>query len=277
VGGIMLSSGGGRQEGPMTDFDAALTGFAHLDEDALGRPWRWRGGTLDLRYALYRTLEEAQEACVAVVGGPHPESRRILALAQRAFGELRGLLIGLPTELIDREPRSGEWPVREVLRHMLSVERRYAVQTRYAVDRADADPVRIPEGRLPPTAPAEVGGDIAAVLARLAQARSETNRRLCDLAPAALTRPSLWVKVEIDVRFRLHRFAAHVIEHTIQCEKTLAALGWHPTEGRRIVRQLAGVLGELEGFGALAAVRVIEAALTERFVSLGAAVSRAGA
>jgi hypothetical protein len=273
----MLPSGGGRQEGHMTDFAAALTGFAHLDEDALGRPWRWRGGTLDVRYALYRTLEEAQEACVVVVGGPHPESRRILALAQRAFGELRGLLIGLPTELIDREPRSGEWPVREVLRHMLSVERRYAVQTRYAVERTDAEPVRIPEDRLPATAPAEVGGDIAAVLARLAQARSETNRRLCDLAPAALTRPSLWVKVEVDVRFRLHRFAAHVVEHTIQCEKTLAALGWQPTEGRRIVRHVAGVLGELEGFGALAAVRAIEAALVERFVSLGAAVSRAGA
>src|SRR5258706_283069 len=72
-------------------------------------------------------------------------------------------------------------------------------------------------------------------------------------------------------------FAAHVIEHTIQCEKTLAALGWHPTEGRRIVRQLTGVLGELEAYGALAAVRVIEAALTDRFVSLGGAVSRAGA
>jgi DinB family protein len=261
----------------MTDFDAALTGFADLDEDALGRPWRWRGATLDLRYALYRTLEEAQEACVDAVGGPHPESRRTLALAQRAFGDLRGLLIGLPTELLDREPRSGEWPVREVLRHMLSVERRYAVQTRYAVERADHDPVRIPEDRLPTTAPTEVGGDVAAVLARLGQARSETNRRLCDLAPAALTRPSLWVKVEIDVRFRLHRFAAHVIEHTIQCEKTLAALGWHPTEGRRIVRQLTGVLGELEAYGALAAVRVIEAALTDRFVSLGGAVSRAGA
>ncbi|MBI1847240.1 MAG: DinB family protein, partial [Candidatus Rokubacteria bacterium] len=129
----------------MTDFDAALTGFAALDEEALGRPWSWRDGRLDVRYALYRTLEDAQEAYVRVSAGIHPESRRILALAQRAFGDLRSLLLGLPTDLLDTPPRAGEWPVRETLRHMLVVERRYALQTRYALERADAEPVRIPD------------------------------------------------------------------------------------------------------------------------------------
>ena len=261
----------------MTDFDAALAGFAALDEDVLSRPWQWRGATLDARFALYRALEEAQEAGVVAAAGVQPESRRILALAQRAFGDLRGLLIGLPTDLLDREPRPGEWPVREVLRHMLSVERRYAVQTRYAVDRGDAEPVRIPEDRLPTTAAGEVDGDVGAVLARLEQARAETSRLLGDLAPAALTRPSVWVKLDIDVRFRLHRFAAHVVEHTIQCEKTLAALGWHPTEGRRIARQIAAVLGEVEGLGALTEARAVEARLAERFASVGAGVSPARA
>ena len=261
----------------MTDFDAALAGFAALDEDVLSRPWRWLGGTLDARYALYRALEEAQEACVVAAAGPQPESRRILALAQRAFGDLHGLLIGLPTDLLDREPRPGEWPVREVLRHMLSVERRYAVQTRYAVERGDAEPVRISEDKLSTIPPGDVGGDVDAMLARLGQARAETNRRLGDLALVALTRPSVWVKVEIDVRFRLHRFAAHVVEHTIQCEKTLAALGWRPTEGRRIVRQVAAALGEVEGLGALTQARAIEARLAERFGSVGAGVSQADA
>ena len=261
----------------MTDFDAALAGFAALDEDVLSRPWQWRGGTLDARYALYRALEEAQEACVVAAAGPHPESRRILALAERAFGDLRGLMIGLPADLLDREPRPGEWPVREVLRHMLSVERRYAVQTRYAIERGDAEPVRIPEDQLPMTAPGDVDGDVGAVLARLGQARAETNRRLGALAPAALTRPSVWVKVEIDVRFRLHRFVAHVVEHTIQCEKTLAALGWRPTEGRRIVRQVVAALGELEGLGALTEARAVEARLAERLGSVKAGVSPAGA
>ena len=78
----------------MTDFGAVLKGWAALDEDALGRPWSWRGPKLDVRFALYRTLEEAQETLAGVSARSHPESRRILAMAQRAFGDLRGLLAG---------------------------------------------------------------------------------------------------------------------------------------------------------------------------------------
>jgi hypothetical protein len=257
----------------MDDVDTALLGFAELDEDVLGRPWGWQGGTLDARFALYRTLEETNEACLLAGADPLPESRRILALAQRAFGDLRGLLMGLPTELLDREPRPGEWALREVLRHMLSVERRYTTQTRYAVERDDADPVRIPDDRLPTTGPEDVHGDVLTVMARLGQARRETDRRLGDLMPAALARPTVWVKVDVDVRFRLHRYAAHIVEHTVQCEKTLSALGCRLTEGRRIVRHVAAALGELEGLGALAELRAIETRLVERLASVTAAVS----
>lgn len=255
----------------MTDFDAALEGVAALDEAALARPWPFRGRPMDVRYALYRTLEDAQEAHVIVAARPHPESRRILSLAQRAFGDLRGLLIGLPADLLDRAPRAGEWPVRETLGHMLTVERRYALQTLYAIERADSDPVRIPDDRLPTGAQINAGSGIGEILTRLGDARAETNRRLGNLAPAALTRPTVWAQYDIDVRFRLHRFAAHVAEHTIQCEKTLAALGWQPTEGRRIVRQLAALVGEIEGLGALDEAREIEQRLADRLASATAA------
>ena len=36
----------------MTDFDTVLTGFAALDDEALSRPWSWRDGRMDVRYAL---------------------------------------------------------------------------------------------------------------------------------------------------------------------------------------------------------------------------------
>ena len=252
----------------MSDFDAALSGFAALDEGALSRPWSWRDGRMDVRYALYRTLEDAQEAHVRIAAGQHPESRRILALAQRAFGDLRGLLSGLPTDLLDTSPREGEWPIRETLRHMLSVEQRYAVQTRYALDRAESDPVRIPDDRLPAAAQVDVTGSVGAILGRIGEARAETNRLLGDVGPAAMTRPTVWVHYGIDVRFRLHRFAAHVTEHTVQCEKTLIALGWGQTEGRRIVRHVAAAIGEIEGLGALAEARKLEARLVERFASI---------
>lgn len=114
----------------------------------------------------------------------------------------------------------------------------------------------------------DVGGDVGAALARIAEARAETNQRLGDVAPAAMTRPTRWVNYDVDLRFRLHRFAAHVTEHTVQCEKTLAALGWRAPEGRHIVRRIWSLVGELEGLGALAERRDIEARLVERIASI---------
>jgi uncharacterized damage-inducible protein DinB len=223
---------------------------------------------MDVRYALYRTLEDAQEVHVRVSAADHPESRRILALAQEAFGSLRALLVGVPETLLDKSPRAGEWSIRETVLHMVAVEQRYALQTKYAIDRTDADPMRIADNRLPSLTPATVGGEIEVLLARLADARAETGRWLGDVAPAGLTRPTIWGGYEIDVRFRLHRFAAHVVEHTIQCEKTLLALGWRPAEGRRIARRVAAAIGEIEGLDAVKDARELEARLVERVASV---------
>src|SRR4030095_1304985 len=276
-----------------------------LDEEALARPWAFRGRQMEVRYALYRTLEDAQEVHVRVSAADHPESRRILALAQQAFGSLRALLVGVPETLLDKSPRAGEWSIRETILHMVAVEQRYALQTTYAIDRTDADPMRIADSRLPSLTPATVVGEIEVLLARLADARAETGRRLGDVAPAGrtrparrggyeiavlrarladaraetgrrlddvapagMTRPTIWGGYEIDVRFRLHRFAAHVVEHTIQCEQTLLMLGWRPAEGRQIARCVAAAVSEIEGLGAVKDARELEARLVERVASV---------
>ncbi len=252
----------------MTDSNAALIGFASLDDAALGRPWTFRDKTMDVRYALYRTLEDAQEALVAIAARPHPESRRILALAQRAFGDFAGLLLGLPDALLERAPREGEWTIGEVVRHVLVVEQRYMISTRWAVARSDADPLRVPPDQLPPTTPPAIAGDVADLLTRVGAARAETNAALGDVPAAKMTRPTQWVHYDVDVRFRLHRFGAHIVEHAIQCEKTLALLSWPIAEGRRIVRHVAATLGEIEGLGDVAQVRALEARLVERWASV---------
>jgi hypothetical protein len=256
----------------MTPVDAALVGFARLDEGALGRSWSFRDRPMSVRYALYRTLEDAQAALVEVSARSHAESRRILALAQHAFGDLRGLVLGLTDDVLEQVPRADEWSVGDVLRHVLSVERRYATQTRWAVERADSDPIRIPADRLPSSEPAPITASGADLLAALASARAETNRTRGNVEPAAMTRPTQWLHYDIDVRFRLHRFAAHIAEHTVQCEKTLAALGGPVTEGRRIVRRLSATLGAIEGFDGLAEVGRLEARLLERWTSVSAAL-----
>jgi len=255
----------------MTDFDLALARAAALDEPALAQPWTYLGQPMDVRFALYRTTEDAQEALVELSARPHPEARRILSLAQRAFGDLRGLLVGLPVSLLDKAPAEGEWAIRETLGHMLTIERRYALQTAYGVERDEAEPVRIPADRLAAAAQNDTSGSAGDLLARLGARRAETNQRLGALTPDQLLRPTIWMGCTVDVRFRLHRFAAHVIEHSIQMEKTLDALGWRPAEARRIARRLAMLLGEIDGLGGAAQARAIEARLAERLASTAVA------
>ena len=253
-----------------TDVEVALARLAALDEQDLSRRWIHRDKPMEVRYALYRTIEEAQETLVRLAALPHPEPRRILALAQRAFGDLRGLLVGLPDQLLDRPPREGEWSVRELCRHIIVIEGRYAVQTAYAVERGDSDPMRVADDRMPTPAQTDVTGGIGAILGRMRESRAKTDGRLGDLTAAAMLRPTQWIQYDVDVRFRLHRFAAHLVEHTVQAEKTLAALGWPLTEGRRIVRRLTGLLGEIEGHGGEVEARAIEQRLVERQASVAA-------
>lgn len=250
-------------------FESVMQGFSSFTEADLARTLSWRGREVSVRVPVYQALEDEQDALVrATLATRAPEARRILALAQRAFGDLRGLLVGLPAGLLDRAPAPGEWPVREVLKHMMLVERRYALQTLHAVERSEADPVRMSDERLAAVDDVDASGDVAAILARLAAARAESQRLLGSAPAASFTRPTVWAGYEVDVRFRLHRFAAHIVEHTIQCEKTLDALGWRQEEGRRIARRIWSFRGELEGLGALDELPALDARHAERARSI---------
>ena len=105
-------------------------GFAALDEEALARPWSWRDKALDVRFALYRTLEDAQETYARVSAARYPESRRVLALAQQPSATSAACSPACPPICSDRVSAGGRVVARETLRHILLIERRYAVQTR---------------------------------------------------------------------------------------------------------------------------------------------------
>ena len=81
----------------MTDFDAAVVGFASLDEAVLGRPWSFRDKPMDVRYALYRTLEDAQEVLVDLAAAG-PQRPRI-APGRRAWAGRRSVDIRMSTAI----------------------------------------------------------------------------------------------------------------------------------------------------------------------------------
>ncbi len=157
--------------------------------------------------------------------------------ANRAFGDLQGLLAGQPDEILDVEAIPGEWPLRAVLHHQLEVERSFAANTRWALTRDADNPIRIPE-ELRNAHHTTAEGTIAELLGRLRGARDDTDELVEQIVPAQFALPTIWAGHAVDVRFRLYRFASHLTEHTIQVEKVLRGLGREPQEARQVVRAI---------------------------------------
>ena len=253
-----------------SNFTTTLMAFASLGDRELETPWEWaghQGEQLSIRDALFVSLVEEQEAAAAA--SPANEAARIMCLVQGAFGHLRGLLAGVPDSLYDAEPSPGEWPLRSVLTHVLEVEHSYQNQVRYALGRREDEPIYT-RNRPPPPGPDDVTGGAREWIQRLAQARAES-REFLEITQEALTRPTRWVGYEVDVRFRLHRFAAHIGEHTIQCAKALAALRFEPAEAHRIARLISAERGTHELMSDSLTLARLDRGHAERLASTGPA------
>jgi len=222
-----------------------LAAAAKLDDDRLGGEWTWtenpRGETLQVRDALYALLENELDAAARVRHDTYASAQ--MAMAQAAFGDLRGLLAGSASQLLDSTPAEGEWTIRQTLKHMLEVELSYRSHIEWAVTRKDSEPVRRPDSMAPKPDETVLEGNVAAVLDRLAAARARTDSSLSDIKEEMFGRPSIWVGHDVDVAFRLRRFASHISEHTIQVEKALDSLSVRLGEARRIARRMSAARG----------------------------------
>lgn len=73
------------------------------------------------------------------IGAAPNMPQRILACAQEAYGRLLGAMIGLRDEHLDMVPEEGEWTPREILEHVITIQRSYLDLIRRA--RREAIPV----------------------------------------------------------------------------------------------------------------------------------------
>ena len=234
-----------------------LRAVAGLDAALLGtRPAPWRGAQAELRHLVLRLADDdlmravRLEAALAAAGHVPSGPQRILAHAQRLRGRLQGSLTGLTAAQFDQGWGDGEWSVRQVLGHMIATDRRYLIAVLYAVERARTGgdgPLRPPDTLLPDRrGVAEGDGAMGDVLARLMATRDEAVEATAGLAAADLDAPTNWVSWDLDVRFRLFRFAEHDREHLVQLRKTYAGIGFVPTETQRILEEAGAVRGALE-------------------------------
>jgi hypothetical protein len=237
--------------------EAAATDLLATPDAMLERPWRWREHDADVRYGLFRPIEavEAAGAAVAAIlgsaGAARTASAQLVAPATTARWALQARLAALDDDILDRVPKAGEWTIRETLGHIISSQRGYPVFTAWYWARNRNEPVTDEERAALdaevalPDEPDEGAGSLADVRARLDET-TDSNGALAGMDEADLARPARWSGIPVDVGFRVARPSSHVYEHAIQVDKTLAWLGWQPTEAQRIVRELYDAWGRLE-------------------------------
>ncbi len=239
--------------------------FAIQPDSAMDRPWAF--GAYDsegVRFAALQTVHELRELAVRIAAQRTPPSiaRRIMAQYHVAYRDLQALLLGIPTEDLERAPAEGEWSVRAALEHMMGTALCFDVVIGYALERFhhhDTLPPAMSElefnrafeqalAQFGISAQETVEGDFAQVIGTFETLHRQTVARVSAIPDAEMrVRSTWWEGTEMPIRFRLHRFEAHLRQHTIQVEKTLVALGYAATEGRMLVRAMFNALGEVEG------------------------------
>lgn len=235
-----------------------------LSDAQLGRPWAWRDYAEEgLRFALLtahhllRDLAAALEAERSLSGPPPSHAQRILAQFHDAYRDLTGVLAGVREDELDRAPAEGEWPLRTVIEHVLGAEFvfRHVIASAIGMRRR-GETVRAltREERAALGDPPEPAGAKRDVLEALFRSHVAVLRELGDIRDDELETPSyFWESEPYPVRFRLHRFEAHLRQHTVQVEKTLAGIGHSPSEAERLVRRLHVALAGVESAGPVGA------------------------
>jgi hypothetical protein len=221
-----------------------------------------------VRFAFFRTYEELRDlatktaAARAARGLAISQAQRILAQYQGAYRDLQAALLGVAAGEEDQSPAQGEWSLREIVAHIVGAEVGFYVVVKYALDWYRSSGER-PQP-LAPKIPDEaweviLGEDIASIeavldgpLAGIQSYYENLHERIlfefAGIADDELGPPShYWEGYPLPLRFRLHRFDSHLRQHTVQVDKTLAAIGRAPNEARRLLRLVYAALAEAEG------------------------------
>jgi uncharacterized damage-inducible protein DinB len=228
-----------------------------LPDADLEKSFAWEEYDEDgLRFALLAAHLQLRETTATVAaarlgaGKPFTEAQRILAQIHEAYRDLIGALAGTSEEELDVAPPDEQWPLREILKHVLATEKGFLAAIEVALDCARAGHDSKPDEaawrakRQPAEDP---GGSRADALNALFRSHVAILRSLDTVTDPELATPSwFWEDKGYPIRFRMHRFEEHLRQHTVQVDKTLVALGHPPTEAERLVRNLYHALAGLE-------------------------------
>ncbi len=236
-----------------------------LPDSTLDREWVW--GAYDeegVRFAFFRTYEELRELAARTAaersaqGLTRSAAQCILAQYHSAYRDLQAALLGIGADEANRAPAEGEWPLRQVVAHIVGADLGFFGVVKYALGRhrsGDGRPAQIPEeawdvllGEDEASIDAMLDGPLVGIQSYHEAFHERVVREFADISDEELAVPSMyWEGYEMSLRFRLHRFDSHLRQHTVQIDKTLEAMGHTPGEAKRLLRLIYAALAEAEG------------------------------
>lgn len=257
-------------------FNPTLASLAAMTDEQLTYQWMWGSHEADIRYGFYRAWEilasATSEATRAMADARSTEAIDAVAAATAARWQLHGVLATLDEADLDADPGNGEWTIRRTLQHVNNSQRGYAWGSAYWLSVRDQPrqpgPQRMPKDLMAdfPEEEAEALGDLAGVRRELDDAVDTTSSRYATLTPEDMQVMGGWAGIPVTIGFRQWRWSSHIVEHTIQVEKTIDMLGRRRSEVDWLVRSVAGAYGRLE---AVAFGRAEAAAAASTFNRVG--------
>ena len=242
----------------------AVESFADLmlpvPEKDLERTWVWKDHDEEgIRFAFFVTIQELRELAIrlAVNRKPLTQAQRILGQYHKQYMDLQSAVFGLSKEDSERAPAENEWPVRQVYAHILGAEINFSGVVRYALEghragkwtperMSDKDDIRV-TGMNEDEYNTLMDSSFKDMLAFHRNFHSSVVEEFSSITDAELELPStFWEETRFPIRHRLHRYEAHFIQHTIQIDKTLVAIGQAPSESKRLIRYLFAALAEVD-------------------------------
>ncbi len=234
--------------------------FLDVPEASLERKWAWQDHDREgIRFSFFVTLQELRQLAVklTVEQTPLTPAQHILGQYHAAYLDLQAATLGLATDEADRAPADGAWSVRRTYAHLLGAEIAFSTTVRYALETHRAGtwhPEPMPEAevtRLSGLSEVDYAALMGSPLTRILAFHRELHPRLVNefasITTAELELPStFWEQTRFPIRHRLHRFEAHLIQHTVQIDQTLATIGCAPSECQRLNRKIYAALAEAE-------------------------------
>jgi DinB family protein len=260
-----------------------------LSEKDLENNWVWKDHDEEgIRFAFFVTLQELRQLAVTLYRlRPKPTpAQHILSQYHAAYMDLQAALLGISAEDADKPPAEGEWPVRQVYAHILSTEINFTITVRYALEKHRAagwKPEKVSDqeaDRLAGLSDEEyltlIKGPLEGMLAYHREFHPAIIEEFSEITDKELDLPStFWEETRFPIRHRLHRYEAHFVQHTIQIDKTLVAIGKAPSESKQLMRKIFAALAEAEGlmFGGEkmddTAILAIASSIAERTKEIG--------